>query len=108
MIVKIVDVRLYVTPHRGVEEGNRMREALIAAGVPYIEMMYRDKTQLSAVTAAVATWSFGRELRKLETLDFPFVTWDEYHDDFEKPVEIARDVTGLKKLLENKNRVQLS
>ena len=51
MIVRIADIRLYVTPHEGEEAGKQMREALVTAGIPYTEMMYRDKAQLPQVVA---------------------------------------------------------
>jgi len=77
MIVGIKDIFLYtgLTPNGGNDSAIAL-QWMIDNNIPHDNLWYGDPAQHSSVFAALNTWGIG------EFTDFPFVIYDEKHDDF--------------------------
>lgn len=80
MIVGIKDIYLYAgLTETGGSDSAKAKKWLDEQGIEYSHLFYGDPDQHQSVFDALATW-FPDEDFTIE--DFPFVVYDELHDDF--------------------------
>lgn len=110
-VVKITEVNLYAAmiSEEGAVACIRTKKFLEANNIQYAHYVYSDEAQIPPLFEALGTWTFGPEFRQVSfsSSSFPFVTWKEFHDDYERFVEIAVGLNELAQstLIKNKDRV---
>ena len=99
MIVGIAKIYLYtgLTPTGG-NDSALARQWLDDNNIEYTNLWYGDSAQHQSVFDALNTWGIG------EFNDFPFIVYDERHDDF---TTVKQSLIGLDAIT-NSNLVELS
>ncbi len=108
LLVQITDVLVYTTSEDD-PEYRAIVAALTGAGIPFGLMMYADPSQHQAVFDSLSTWSWGNEYAKKILTKFPFVTWNQHDDDWEKHPMISESAVELtsSKLIEKPEIVKI-
>lgn len=70
--------------------------------VPHTHLHYGDPAQHQEVLSAVSTWTFGGG--NMELTEFPFVIYEERHDDYSMVLQCLYGLEAIK----NSNLVELA
>lgn len=96
VLMKISEVLLYGGLTQDVQAVYDMKVFLEQQGIKYRLLFYTENTEQAL--APLRTWRMGdrgAEKTHDDLVKFPFVTWNEHYDDWEKNVNIAKDITEL-------------
>jgi hypothetical protein len=78
MIVENANIYLYTGLTASASDSFAAKDALDTAGVQYTHLHYADSSQHEGVFSAISTWFPESD----PITDFPFVVYDERHDDW--------------------------
>jgi hypothetical protein len=87
-LIKITNVCLYVGTTDNVEACLAIRNALKGNSIPHATAICVNSDRDYALNT-MSDSVFGPDFTQYEVKDFPFVTWMEYYDDYERYMEIA-------------------
>lgn len=79
MLVGIANIYLYTGLTKNATASFEAKEWMDSTGIQYTHLHYADPAQHESVFSALSTW-FPDE--QVAIADFPFVIYDERHDDY--------------------------
>jgi hypothetical protein len=91
MIVSKANIFLYTGFTATASESFAAKSALDAAGVEYTNLHYADSSQHEDVFAAISSWF----PESPPVTSFPFLVYDERHDDYSVYRRIIRGAEGI-------------
>lgn len=100
-ITKIEELYLYTSEVSGNSAENIQATAFMEnSGVPFVKLMYNDKSQHDDVFKAINGW-WERYLPAIDS--FPFITYVEVHDDIParySPVKYLKGIDDIKTIVD--------
>jgi hypothetical protein len=105
MIVAIANIHLYTAFDATALDGVACYNALTAAEKDFVHLHYTDPAQCAAVLTAVSSWRSAYDATEpdagMEVDAFPFVTYDERHDDYSSIRRVVEGKDAILDLLQN-------
>lgn len=91
------------------EEQFQCKEFLDSNNIPYQRSLIFSKNDITKFFETMNISVFGADFNQYTFTEFPIITWIEQYDDYERFMEVARNVTELtnSKLLLNKSLIQI-
>ena len=94
MITKIANIYLYTgLTETGGNNSAKAKKWMDDNGIPHTNLWYGDAGQHEDVFKALNTWTFDT---KVEIKDFPFVIYDEIHEDGSKVIQCLYGFQAIK------------
>ena len=94
MITKIENIYLYTgLTNTGGSDSAKAKKWMDSSNIPHTNLWYGDPGQHESVFKALNTWTFGT---KVNIKDFPFVIYDEVHEDKSKVVQCLYGLDAIK------------
>jgi hypothetical protein len=105
MIVAIANIHLYTAFNATALDGVDCYSALTAAEKDFVHLHYADPTQCESVLTAVSSWRSAYDATEpdagMEVDAFPFVTYDERHENWTSIRRVVQGKAAILALLQN-------